>query len=77
MQGMPLEEDDEREDASEAEEEFAVKLAGLMRITTNAQYQMYSYFDQVPADSKAIVYQLAMRKLSESDPVHEGSRSIH
>jgi hypothetical protein len=79
MQGLPPEEDWERAELSEGEQELASKLAGLMQLTTNAQYHMYEFFDSIEPAIRAAVYQSAIKKLAEGmeGQTHEGSRRVN
>lgn len=68
----------ERTELSEEEQKCADILCGLIEISTMAQFQMYQYFETVPPEIRAAVYQLAMRRASEraEGQTHDAPRII-
>lgn len=79
MQDVPQDEDWEREDLSEGEqEEFVGRLAGLIQLSTMAQYNMYAFFETVPPEIRGAVYEAAMAESAQrmKGQTHQAPRSI-
>ena len=70
MPEMPSNEDWEREELSEDEQDFVVKLAGLIELSTRAQYNMYAFFDTVPPEIRGAVYRGAMEYNTQQQKAH-------
>ena len=60
MQDVPQVEDWERTELSEEEEGFASQLAGLIEVSTMAQYNMFDFFESIEPAIRSAVYHRAM-----------------
>lgn len=65
MQDLPSKEDWEREELSADEQVLAEQLAGLIELSTMAQFHMYEFFETVPPEIRGAVYAAAIDRANK------------